>query len=201
MAQARRMTESKQTVPHFYLSRDIDMTAAVALQKSSGLPLTAIIVRALVKALQAEPAVNMHFQKDALQKPAEIGINIAIDTEEGLVAPLLGNLEKLGLDETAANLKSLAQRARDRKLEKPDLQAGSMTLSNLGMFGIHSFSAIINPPQVAILAVGSIRPLQLKMEAGAVPAMTATLSCDHRALDGATGARFLQAVQVAIAEL
>ena len=200
LTQARRMTESKQTIPHFYLVRDLDMSNAVAQQRSSGLPLTAIIVQAMVKALKAEPSVNHHFRDNRLLTREPIGINVAVDTSEGLVAPLLDELDTLEAAEIATRLKALAARARERSLNAEDLKPGGITLSNLGMFGISGFSAIINPPQVAILATGAVRPMQLEVDGPMVPSMSATLSCDHRAIDGATGARFLAALQASLNE-
>ncbi|MEJ8567364.1 dihydrolipoamide acetyltransferase family protein [Elongatibacter sediminis] len=198
-SQARRMVEAKQTVPHFYLSRELDMSRAVQRQSDEKLPLTALILEAMVRAMQAEPAINAHFSEDRILVPEHIGINIAVDTPDGLVAPLLPALDGLAADRIAEPLAALAARARDRKLEAADLEPGGTTLSNLGMFGITAFSAIITPPQVAILAVGAVRPVLLSADAAAVPAMNATLSCDHRVLDGATGARFLAALNEALA--
>lgn len=201
LAQARRMTEAKQTIPHFYLSREMDMRAALDAQQLLDVPLTALIVQAVVRAIARQPALNAHFQGDSLQPLADISINIAVDTPEGLVAPLLRDVAEADAGEIAQKLRALAERARARELQAGDLQSGSITLSNLGMFGITQFSAIINPPQLAILAVGTVRPLLMEMEGPMIPAMNATLSCDHRAIDGATGARFLQELQKALIEI
>lgn len=201
LAQARRMTEAKQTIPHFYLSRELDMRAALDAQQLLDVPLTSIIVQAVARAIQQQPAINAHFRDDSLEPQAVISINIAVDTPEGLVAPLLRDVATADVAEIAQRLRALAERARARELKADDLQSGSLTLSNLGMFGITQFSAIINPPQVAILAVGVVRPLLMEMDGPMIPAMNATLSCDHRALDGAAGARFLQALQKALIEV
>ena len=196
LAAARRLVDSKQSIPHFYLQRDLDMRAAIAAKDRDGVPVTALLLKALAAALQAQPQVNAHLVDDALHPQAGAGINVAVDTPEGLVAPLLPGVDALAVADVATSLKALAQCARDKALSADDLAPGGITLSNLGMFGITEFTAIINPPQVAILAVGTLRPLDLGD--GPVPAMTATLSCDHRAIDGAEGARFLAALQEAL---
>lgn len=195
---ARRLVASKQEIPHFYLQRDLDMRQALAVKERDSVPLTAVLIKALGNALQARPKLNAHLQNDRLSVQAGVAINVAVDTPEGLVAPLLASVDQLDTKELAANLKSLAERARDKALAAPDLAPGGLTLSNLGMFGITAFTAIINPPQVAILAAGTLRTLVLEQGSDAVPAMTVTLSCDHRAIDGAEGARFLAALQDAL---
>ncbi|MEM1412220.1 MAG: dihydrolipoamide acetyltransferase family protein [Pseudomonadota bacterium] len=193
---ARRLVASKQDIPHFYLQRDLDLRTALAAKEREGVPLTALLLKAVGAALEARPRVNAHLVNEARVPQAGVAINVAVDTPEGLVAPLLTGIAEDSVSVVADRLKALAQKARDKQLGKADLAAGGITLSNLGMFGITEFTAIINPPQVAILAVGTLRPLDLGD--GPVPAMTATLSCDHRAIDGAEGARFLTALQEAL---
>ena len=201
LSAARRMVEAKQNIPHFYLQRELDMRAALAAKQRDGVPLTALLLKAMATAMQAQPQVNTHFADDALHPQKGAAINVAIDTPEGLVAPLLPGCGQMSTAELAASLKALAEKARRRELAAADLQAGGITLSNLGMFGISSFSAIINPPQVAILAVGGVRAPEPAAGEGPAAVMSATLSCDHRALDGASGARFLAALQDALNEL
>lgn len=201
LTQARRMVEAKQNIPHFYLGREMDMRAALDAQQLLDVPLTSLIVQAVVRAIVDQPVMNAHFVNDGIHQLSSIGINIAIDTPDGLVAPLLPDLANSDAAEIAVKLKTLAERARARELKAEDLQPGSMTLSNLGMFGISQFSAIINPPQTSILAVGVVRPILMEMDGPMIPAMNATLSCDHRALDGAAGARFLQALQKSLLEI
>jgi pyruvate dehydrogenase E2 component (dihydrolipoamide acetyltransferase) len=193
---ARRLVASKQEIPHFYLQRDLDMRAALAAREREGAPVTALLLKAVAAALEARPRVNAHF--DGSQRTPQQGaaINVAVDTPEGLVAPLLPDLGRASVADVSERLKVLAERARDRQLTADDLAPGGITVSNLGMFGITEFTAIINPPQVAILAVGRLRPLDLGD--GPIPAVTTTLSCDHRAVDGAEGARFLEALQEAL---
>lgn len=198
---AQRMVASKQTIPHFYLSREIDMRAALDAQQLLDVPLTSLIVQAVVRAIQQQPSINAHFIYNSLHSQADIAINIAVDTAEGLVAPLLAGLENADASEIASKLLILAERARAQELTPDDLRPGSLTLSNLGMFGITHFSAIIHPPQIAILAVGVVRPLLMEMDGPMIPAMNATLSCDHRAMDGVQGARFLQALQKTLLEI
>lgn len=198
LAAARRLVESKQTIPHFYLQRDLDLRNALAAKDREGVAFTALLLKAMSDALQNCSTVNAHFVDDALQPQQGVAINVAVDTEAGLVAPVLRDLQNASPKDIATRLRDLAERARGQALSREDLAPGGATLSNLGMFGITQFSAIINPPQVAILAVGRLRPLELEVGAGAVPALTATLSCDHRAIDGASGARFLAALQEAL---
>jgi pyruvate dehydrogenase E2 component (dihydrolipoamide acetyltransferase) len=201
LSAARRMVEAKQNIPHFYLQRELDMRAALAAKQRDGVPLTALLLKAMATAMQAQPQVNVHFSDQALHPQKGAAINVAIDTPEGLVAPLLSGCDEQDVAGLAASLKDLAEKARRRELAATDLQAGGITLSNLGMFGISSFSAIINPPQVAILAVGGVRATEPAAGESPVATMSATLSCDHRALDGASGARFLAALQDALNEL
>jgi pyruvate dehydrogenase E2 component (dihydrolipoamide acetyltransferase) len=193
---ARRLVASKQDIPHFYLQRDLDMRAALDAKERAGVPLTTLLLKAVAAALQARPRLNAHLEDEGRVPQAGAAINVAVDTSEGLVAPLLGGVDELEIEDLSKRLKALAERARNKQLSAGDLAPGGITVSNLGMFGITEFTAIINPPQVAILAVGRLRPLDLG--AGPVPAMTVTLSCDHRALDGAEGARFLGALQDAL---
>ncbi|MFA7639751.1 MAG: 2-oxo acid dehydrogenase subunit E2, partial [Parvibaculum sp.] len=146
-------------------------------------------------ALIKVPDVNVSFAGDALlrHKSADIGIAVAIDG--GLITPIIRNAEKKGLAEISQEAKSLSARARDKKLKPSEFEGGSFSISNLGMFGIKHFTAVINPPQAAILAVGKgeERPVVKKGKVKVATIMTVTMSCDHRAIDGALGARFLDA--------
>jgi len=197
-AAARRLVASKQEIPHFYLQRDVDLRHALAVKTRESVPLTAVLVKALAEALRQQPRVNAHLDGDELLLLDQPSVNVAVDTPEGLVAPLLSDLAQCSVTAIATALRQQAEKARDRRLAAQDLAAGGITLSNLGMFGISEFTAIINPPQVAILAVGCLRSLRIGKGDELVPAMTVTLSCDHRAIDGAAGARFLGAFQDAL---
>lgn len=199
LAAARRLVASKQEIPHFYLQKDMDMRAALAAKEREDVPLTALLLKAMAGALAERPRLNVHLIEDRRVAQGGVAINVAVDTPEGLVAPRLDSVDTAAASDLADQLKALAVKARDKRLDKSDLEPGGITLSNLGMLGISAFTAIINPPQVAILAVGRVRPIDLGE--GAVPAMTATLSCDHRAVDGAEGARFLVALQDALNSL
>ena len=198
---ARRMTDSKQQAPHFYESIEIEMDALLAAlashnagrEKELRATVTAAIVCALTATLRAHPAFNAVWEGDELQQVDAVNMGIAVDLPDGLIAPALLGCEGMGLDETAESLRDLVARTRTRKLRAAEMSEATFTLSNLGGFPIDSFTAIVVPPQVAILATARAaeRPV---VHDGAVTVrrvMTATLSADHRAVDGAAAARFL----------
>jgi pyruvate dehydrogenase E2 component (dihydrolipoamide acetyltransferase) len=195
------MTEPMQTVPHFYLSREMDMRAALDAQQLLDVPLTSLIVLAVVRAIELEPTINAHFIDNSVRTRTDIAINIAVETKNGMMAPLMTELGDADATEVASRLRLLAERTRAQELTPVDLQPGSLTLSNLGMFGITQFSAIVHPPQIAVLAVGVVRPLLMEMDGPMIPAMNATLSCDQRALDGVQGSLFLKALQKTLLEI
>jgi pyruvate dehydrogenase E2 component (dihydrolipoamide acetyltransferase) len=196
-----RMTRSKQNAPHFYLTMDIDMTATSRLRsewkargETAAPSLNDFILHAAARALKDFPGVNSTYTDLGIQQHAEINIGLAVALDEGLVVPVVRNADRLGLSELAARTRELIEKAQSKKLLPPDFEGGTFTISNLGMLGVDSFIAIINPPQCAILAVGRIAP-RVVVEDGmfAIKSMmTATLSADHRIIDGAVGARFLQ---------
>jgi pyruvate dehydrogenase E2 component (dihydrolipoamide acetyltransferase) len=198
---ARRMTESKQQAPHFYVSTEIEMDAVTALIADENardaevrMTATAALVQACAAALRAHPQFNRVWTADGLLEPDEINVGVAIALDEGLIAPALLGAGALDLRETSRALRDLVQRARTKKLKPAELTDATFTLSNLGMFDVSSFTAIVTPPQVAILAAGrSIKRLVPDDDGGARTAavLTATLSSDHRAVDGADAARFL----------
>jgi len=202
---ARRMTESKQQVPHIYIAMTITMDPALALRRqlNDGQPEAArisvndMVVRAAALALTKFPALNASFAGDAIHYNAEININIGVALPEGLIAPTLYHCDRKSLWEIAADSKALAERARTGRLRPEDLTGGTFTISNLGMYGVEIFSAIINPPQAAILAVGAAAPRPVVRD-GAVTVettMQVTASADHRVTDGAEVARFLGEVK------
>jgi pyruvate dehydrogenase E2 component (dihydrolipoamide acetyltransferase) len=199
-----RMTQSKQTAPHFYLSMDIDMSAVNKLRtewKQRGADNTPsindFILHACGRTLKDFPSVNSSFTEHGIKLHADINVGMAVALEEGLVVPVIRNADRLSLDELAAQSRELADKAQKKKLLPLDYEGGTFTVSNLGMLGIDNFIAIINPPQCAILAVGRVAP-RVVADNGmfAIQSlMTATLSADHRVVDGAIGARFLKQVK------
>ncbi len=200
----QRMTQSKQTAPHFYISMDVDMSAVSKLRnewKERGddlIPsINDFILQASARALKDFPSMNSSFTEQGIQQHAEINIGLAVALEEGLVVPVIRNAERLSLVELAKQSRELADKTQNKKLFPLDYEGGTFTVSNLGMLGVDSFIAIINPPQCAILAVGSVAPRVVTDGDGfeIKSIMTATLSADHRVVDGASAARFLQRVK------
>ncbi len=203
---AARLTEAKQTIPHFYLRRDIRLDALLALRSELNDRLSArgvklsvndFIIKACALALQAVPEANAVWAGDRILRLTPSDVAVAVAVEGGLFTPVIKDTETKTLSTLSAEMKDLAARARDRKLAPEDYQGGSFAISNLGMFGIDSFDAVINPPHGAILAVGAGVRKPVVTEAGEIAAatvMTATLSVDHRVIDGALGARLLQAI-------
>ncbi len=205
-----RMTLSKQTAPHFYLNMDVDMTGVEArrsaLKQQGAGPAPSIndfILKAVSRALAESPSMNAAWVDGGVRQFPDVNLGVAVAVEEGLVAPVIRNADRLGLEELARCGAELTRQARSRKLEPADCQGGTFTVSNLGMFGVDSFVAIINPPQCGILAVGRVAP-RVVPEGDDItvrPMMTLTLSADHRVVDGAIAARFLQRVRQHLEEL
>jgi pyruvate dehydrogenase E2 component (dihydrolipoamide acetyltransferase) len=200
---ARRLTESKSTVPHFYLEADCRVDDLVALRKqvnaaaSTPVSLNDFIVKAAALALVDVPDANAIWGEQAITRFSSVDMAIAVSIEGGLVTPVVRGVERLGLAELSATIADLAARARAGRLKQHELEGGSFSVSNLGMFGVTAFSAIINPPHAGILAVGRAvqKPVVVDgaLEVGTV--MTVTLSADHRVLDGALAAQWLAAFQ------
>ena len=201
---AERMTQSKQSAPHFYLSVEIDMTAvaqcraewngSAAARKPSH---NDFILYACARALKEVPALNASFIENRIQMHSEINLGMAVALEEGLVVPVIRDSDRLTLAEIGEQSRALIVKAQGKKLLPLDYEAGTFTVSNLGMLGVDNFVAIINPPQAAILAVGRIAE-RVVADSGMFAIkrmMTATLSADHRVVDGALAARFLQRVK------
>jgi pyruvate dehydrogenase E2 component (dihydrolipoamide acetyltransferase) len=204
---ARRMVESKQQAPHFYVQTEVavdrvrDHLAGLGGGASEGRPtMTAALVRACVVALREHPQINSVWTPDGLLQADQINVGIAIALDHGLVAPALLGADTLDLAAIAAALRDLAERARSQRLRPAEISDATFTLSNLGMFDVTAFTAIVTPPQVAILATA--RPVARWVLADDGPAqtsvMTATLSADHRALDGVDAARFLETFKQAM---
>ena len=202
---AQRTTEAHQTIPHFYLTMEIDMEEALALRQrlnqldeSLRISINDLIVKACAVAIEQHPIVNATYQNGQIVHPNGIHIGIAVAVEQGLLVAVLKHCEGKSLRRIAQESQTLIQKAREGKLLPDEMTGNTFTVSNLGMFGIEQFTAIINPPASAILAVGATRRVPVVQEDGAIVArhrMKVTLSCDHRVLDGAVGAQFLQTLK------
>lgn len=197
---ARRLVESKFSAPHFYLTIKINMDRASEARKSltdqAGIKISFndLVIKACAIALRHHPAVNSSWMGDKIRVNKDINVGVAVAVDEGLLVPVLFGADQLGLSEINALVATLAEKARGKKLQPQEMQGNTFTVSNLGMFGIDEFTAIINPPDSAILAIGTIAD-ELAMSEGKVTSskiMKVTMSCDHRVIDGATGAKFLQ---------
>lgn len=191
-AAARRMAASKREIPHFYVGIEVDMTEAGAA-RAKGISFNDVVLKAAARALEDFPRLNAHYENDEPREKSDINICAAVDTPQGLAAPVVKQASRKTLAEISARMKELKEKAKSGRFSPQDLESGTFTVSNLGMLGADSFCAIVNPPQVGILAVGSIREAPA-VRAGQVAVrktMRVTLSADHRAVDGAYGARFL----------
>jgi len=196
---ARRLVAAKQQIPHFYLSIDINMEAALDQRKKINnqgeqqISVNDVVMRAVVLALQMMPDLNIHVLEDDIRRFRHINLALAVATERGIITPVIDKADTLTIIDLAKEAAELGERARSATLKREDLDGGTFTVSNLGMYGITEFQAIINPPQGAILALGSceerVIPGADAIQTARV--MSATLSCDHRAIDGALGAQFL----------
>ncbi|HEX6573254.1 MAG TPA: dihydrolipoamide acetyltransferase family protein [Steroidobacteraceae bacterium] len=196
---ARRLLESKQSIPHYRLILDVDLTALDAhrasLNAAGGgkVSINDLIVRATALALVQHPAVNAQLQGEEIVKHSQADVCVAVASDNGLVTPIVRAAERKSVAQIATEVAGLADRARSGKLTRDEITGGTFTVSNLGMFGVDRFDAIINPPQVAILAVGAgkERVVVRNGQPAVAKVVTLTLSCDHRVVDGATGAKFL----------
>ena len=203
---ARRMLESKQTVPHFYLTVDLEIDAllaarqainAVAEKKGAKVSVNDMMIKACAKALRDHPECNASWTEDEMIQYGAVDISVAVATDRGLITPIVRSADMKGLAQIATEMKDLAARAKVGKLKLDEFQGGGFTISNLGMFGIQNFSAIINPPQAMILAVGvgEERAVVRKGQMVVRNMMSCTLAVDHRVVDGAMGAQFLQTLR------
>lgn len=204
---ARRMVQSKQTAPHFYVSRDLEMDAAMdalaafneGRAKEDRATVTALLLKAIASTLSAFPAFNAVWNGETLERVDAVNLGVAIDLgDAGLIAPALLECAGKSVDQLGAELRDLVARAKVGKLRAPEIAEGTFTLSNLGGLGVTSFTAIITPPQVAILATGATEQRAVVRDGQVVirRIMSATLSSDHRAVDGAGAARLLADLQV-----
>ncbi len=205
---ARRLLESKTTVPHFYLEADCDIEVLMALraqinegrEKADRISVNDFIVKAVANALAKVPAANAIWTDEAVLQLKSIDISVAVATEGGLITPVLRNADQKSLGALSSEMKALAAKAREGRLAPEEYQGGGFSLSNLGMYGVKRFSAIINPPQSCILAVGAAdrRPIGRGDQIVLAPVMSVTLSVDHRTVDGAVGAQWLAAFKEGI---
>jgi pyruvate dehydrogenase E2 component (dihydrolipoamide acetyltransferase) len=206
---ARRMLESKQTVPHFYLTVEFEIDALlaaraaineVARKKDARVSVNDMVIKACAKALRDHPECNASWTEDEMVQYGAVDISVAVATDRGLITPIVRNADTKGVAQISIEMKDLASRAKVGKLKLEEFQGGGFTISNLGMFGVRHFGAIINPPQAMILAVGAgeERVVARKGEMVIRNMMTCTLAVDHRVVDGAMGAQFLQTLRAYI---
>ncbi len=200
---AKRLAESKFTAPHFYLTMEINMDKAIEARKSMNeiapikISFNDMVIKAVAAALRQNPDVNVSWLGDTMRKNHHIHIGVAVAVKDGLLVPVIRFADNKSLSHIAVEVKDLAQKAHDKKLQPSDWEGSTFTISNLGMFGIEDFTAIINPPDACILAVGGIKETAIVKNGQLVPGnvMKVTLSCDHRAVDGAVGAAFLKTLK------
>ncbi|MFN2240333.1 MAG: dihydrolipoamide acetyltransferase family protein [Thermoanaerobaculia bacterium] len=201
---AKRLVESIGPIPHFFLTIEADVTELQKVREQlsdiSGakLSINDFVVRATALAIHHHPIVNASFTAEAIEQHGNIHVGIAVATPEGLITPVIRDADQKGVDAIAAEVRDLAGRARNRKLRPDEYQGSTITISNLGMFGIEEFTAVINPPNAAILAIGAAleKPVVVKGRIRVREMMRITMSCDHRVVDGAAGAQYLQTLKV-----
>ena len=199
---ARRLTEAKQTIPHFYLTLDCELDALLAMRAQLNaregadykLSVNDFVIKAVALAMRKVPGVNASWGGDKIYQYQDIDVSVAVAIEGGLITPIVRKADQKGLSTISNEMKDLAKRAKDGKLKPEEFQGGGFSISNLGMFGIKDFLAVINPPQACILAVGAgeKRPVVRGEEIKVATVMSVSLSTDHRVVDGALGAQFLQ---------
>lgn len=202
---AKRLTESKQEIPHFYLAVECNLDRLLALRSElNNLPhavklsVNDLVLKACALALKAVPEANVTYHGSYVRRYDDVDVAVAVAIEGGLLTPVVRNADKKSLKQISVEMKSLAERAKAGQLKPHEYQGGAFSLSNLGMFGVQNFCAIINPPQASILAVGAGEKKPIVTSEGAISIatlVTCTLSVDHRALDGAVGAQFLSAIK------
>jgi pyruvate dehydrogenase E2 component (dihydrolipoamide acetyltransferase) len=196
---AERMTASWTSAPHFYLFREVNVSRLISWRERAGkqtgarITYTDLLVKLVAAALSRHPGVNASWKDGAIVRNANINIGLAVAIDDGLVVPVIHRADTLSLADIAARREDVVSRGQAGKLRPADIQEGGFTISNLGMYGVDAFNAIVNPPQAAILAVGRIadRVVAVNGQPAVQPTMMLTLSCDHRALDGSRGAQFL----------
>jgi pyruvate dehydrogenase E2 component (dihydrolipoamide acetyltransferase) len=205
---AERMVQSWTTAPHFYLVREVNASRLIAWRESvskrtqAKVTFTDLLIKIVAVALRQHPRINVSWNEGAIIQQPDVNIGIAVAIDDGLIVPVVPHADTLSIAEIAARRQDVVTRAQAGKLRLDDVQGGTFTLSNLGMYGVDAFHAIVNPPQAAILAVGRIaeRVVAVQGQPTVQPMLTLTLSCDHRVVDGARGAQFLSAVADLIEE-
>jgi len=208
---AKRLVQSIGPIPHFFLTVDIDMTRAVeararvnALLESEGVKISYndIVMKATAMALRKHPECNAHWGGDHIRRFNRVHLAVAVAIDDGLITPVVRDADRKGLRQIASEVRELAGRAREKKLKPEEYTGSTFSVSNLGMFGIEDFTAVINPPEAGILAVGGMeeRPVVVDGELDIQTRMKVTMSCDHRVIDGAQGSRFLQTLKAILEE-
>ena len=205
---AKRLLESKNSAPHFYLTYDIQMDAAMALRNQLNVVLPAkvsfndLVIKAVALALRQNPSVNCSWMGDTIRYYDHIHIGMAVAVEDGLLVPVIKFADGKSIQQISQEAKAFAEKATTKKLQPQEMEGNTFTISNLGMFGIDEFTAIINPPDACILAVGGIRqePGVVNGEIKVVNKMKVTMSCDHRVVDGVSGSKFLQSLKKILEE-
>ncbi len=197
---AERLVSSKNTAPHFYLNVDLEVDSIMKKRKElnsnneNKISINDLLIKCAATALKKHPEININWSDDAILQFENADISVAVATESGLITPIIKNAGNISVEEISSEMKRLSELAHSNKLMPSDYQGGTFSISNLGMLGIKDFTAVINPPQCAILAVGGLQTKVSENEGNAVfsKIISVTMSCDHRAIDGAIGARFLQ---------
>jgi pyruvate dehydrogenase E2 component (dihydrolipoamide acetyltransferase) len=205
---AKRLAESKFTAPHFYITMKVDMDKVIESRGRMNevspvkISFNDIVLKAVAVALKQHPAINSSWLGDKIRINHHVNIGVAVAIDDGLLVPVVRFADTKSLSQIAAEVKDLAQRAKNKKLQPADWEGSTFTISNMGMFGVDEFTAIINPPDACILAISSIQAVPVVKNGAVVPGniMKLTLSCDHRVVDGATGSAFLQTVKSLLEE-
>jgi pyruvate dehydrogenase E2 component (dihydrolipoamide acetyltransferase) len=200
---AKRLAESKFTAPHFYLTISVDMDAAIDARKMLNsesdvkISFNDLVVKAVSRALKKHPEVNSSWLEDVIRTNYDINVGVAVAVDDGLLVPVVRNADVKSLEVISSEVKDFALRAKNKELQPSDWEGNTFTISNLGMFGIDQFTAIVNPPDSCILAVGGIQSVPVVKDGQVVPGnvMKLTLSCDHRVVDGAKGSAFLNSLK------
>ncbi len=208
---ARRLTESLSPVPHFFLTIEVDMSRVMEARKTVNaviekdgdkVSVNDFVLRATASALAKHPWCNAAWHEDTIRKFDHVHIGVAVAVEDGLITPVIKHADRKGLVQISREVKEMAGRARQKKLKPEEYTGSTFSISNLGMFGISEFTAIINPPEAGILAVGAVEdtPVVVDGEVVVRPRMRVTMSCDHRVIDGATGSEFLGTLRAMLEE-